>query len=394
MSSRAGIVIHLLCGVFTLSCILGWSCVAAAQTSSSTNFYFVQLCDPQLGMTEYKEDICSLEQAVKQINALAPDFLLMCGDLVHKPNEKSYKDFRKIMESVTVPFHCLPGNHDMTLVKSGDTLQKYRELFGQDHEAFSWKGFRFILFNTQLMKIPMSGESEAQMSWLTDELKGTKKAGTVPVLVGHHPPFYNQPEEPESYESLPVDQRQALLALCTQYGVRNYLSGHTHHYVGHHYAAMDIVSGEASSMNTDGHPLGFRLWRVQGDQPWQSTFIPLYKRTQIKPKPTFDPSMESGTTAICMANLRQIDAAKEALGMQRHLPNGTVISSKDLSAFFKGGIQSLVCPDHGQYQINALGCDPQCTHPGHQLPYFYQFEEFQKRSEMQRQLKENRPVSE
>ena len=69
--------------------------------------------------------------------------------------------------------------------------------------------------------------------------------------------------------------------------------------------------------------------------------------------------------------------------MQRQATNGTLISSEDLSATIQGGLQSMVCPDHGQYRVNPLGTDPECTHPGHRLPNFHQFEEFQKRSKAQ-----------
>jgi len=335
-------------------------------------------------MTDYKENICSLEQAVKQINSLAPDFLLMCGDFVHKPNETSFSDFRKIMESVKVPCYWVPGNHDLTLDKPGDTLARYRELFGRDYYAFSRGIFRFIVLNTQLLKTPIPAETEIQMAWLKNELQETKRAGTIPILVGHHPPFYEEPAESEAWQGLPVEQRQALLAFCDQYHVQTYLSGHTHHFVQHRYGTMEIVSGEAISTNTDGHALGFRLWRVQDAVPWQSTFIPLYKRTQIRPKPPYDLAAETGSVARCLANLRQLDAAKEIYGMQHQMPNGALISMADLSASLKDHLPSLLCPDHGQYRLNPLGTDPECTCPGHQLPYFYHFNEFQTRCRTQR----------
>jgi predicted phosphodiesterase len=366
-------------------CILGVSFFAEARAATDTRFSFIQLCDPQLGMTDYKEDIGSLQQAVKQINSLAPDFVLMCGDFVHKPNETSFSDFRRIMGAVSAPCYWVAGNHDLTLAKPGDALPRYRELFGRDYYSFSHDRFRFVVLNTQLLKNPVPGETETEMAWLKDELQATRKADMIPILVGHHPPFYGQPGESDVWQGLPVEPRRTLLALCDQYRVPTYLSGHTHHFVEHRYGPMDIVSGEAVSTNTDGHAIGFRLWRVQGDLPWQSTFIPLYKRTQIKPKPAYDPAAEAGSVAVCRANLRQLDAAKEAFGMQRQLPNGAPILDEDLAAVLKGGRASLVCPDHGQYRIQGLGTDPECTQPSHRLPYFYQFEEFQNRCQAPRE---------
>ena len=56
-------------------------------------FFFVQLCDTQLGMGGYTHDIRSFEQAVFQINELNPDFAVICGDLVHNASDSSYTDF-------------------------------------------------------------------------------------------------------------------------------------------------------------------------------------------------------------------------------------------------------------------------------------------------------------
>jgi serine/threonine-protein phosphatase CPPED1 len=367
--------------------LLLWICCSAAiGIAAEPGFCFVQLCDPQLGMTDYKEDICSLEQAVKQVNSLAPDFLLVCGDSVHKPNKASFSDFRKIMEAVTVPCYWVAGNHDLTLRKPGDTLQIYRELFGRDYYAFTRGRFRFLVLNTQLLKTPMPIETEAQWSWVRAELEETRKSGMVPILVGHHPPFYAQPSESEAWQGLPAEPRKTLLDLCARYGVQTYLSGHTHHFVQHRYGTMDIVSGESISVNTDGHALGFRLWRVTNAVPWQSTFVPVYRRAQIVPKPAYDPANESGTAAACVAHLRLLDAVKEAIGMAGMLTNGFLIAEQDISLAIKGGVQSVVCPNQGRYRINPLGTDPECTYPGHQLPYFYEFEEFNRRAKMQRQV--------
>ena len=70
-------------------------------------FSFVQLCDTQLGMGGYDHDIESFQQAVKQINDLNPDFVVICGDLVNKPNDSSFFDFKKIVKGFNIP--CYPA---------------------------------------------------------------------------------------------------------------------------------------------------------------------------------------------------------------------------------------------------------------------------------------------
>src|SRR5258706_8872100 len=76
-------------------------------------FTFVQMCDPQLGMGGYEADVARFKQAVKQINGLQPDLVVICGDLVNKADEKSYADFNAIKAGFAVPCYCAPGNHDV-----------------------------------------------------------------------------------------------------------------------------------------------------------------------------------------------------------------------------------------------------------------------------------------
>ena len=59
-------------------------------------FSFVQMCDTQLGMGGYAEDMERFEQAVKQINNLDADFVLICGDLVNHAADSSFSDFKRI----------------------------------------------------------------------------------------------------------------------------------------------------------------------------------------------------------------------------------------------------------------------------------------------------------
>jgi len=339
-------------------------------------------------MTNPRENVCSLEQAIKQINALDPDFLLVCGDFVHEPTKVLISDFRAVMKGVSVPCHWVAGNHDLTLRKPGDFLERYRKKFGRDYYAFTHGRFRFVIFNSQLLKTPMPTETDKQWAWLQDELKATRQANLSPVMVAHHPPFYRESTETEAWQGLPSEPRQRLLALCTQYGVQTYLTGHTHHLVQNRYGSMDIVSGEAISKNTDGHALGFRLWTASDGMSLQSAFVPLYRRKEIAKRSSYTPPPKTGPTAACLANLRLFDTAKEALGMRRQMPNGSVIKEEDLSVTIKGGMQALLCPDGGRYRINPLGEDPECSYAGHRLPHAYQYEEYLERAKGQKQLAE------
>ena len=188
-------------------------------------FSFVQLCDTQLGMGGYAHDIMTFKQAVVQINELNPDFAVICGDLVHNASDSSYSDFLEILETLNVPCHLAPGNHDVGNIPNDTTLNYYRETIGKDYFDFQNKGYSFIVTNTQLWKVDIGSESAKHDKWFEETLKN-QEAKKLPIFViGHYPIF--------------------LLV--------------------NNYENIQFVSGETTSKNFDERPYGFRLWDVSSD---------------------------------------------------------------------------------------------------------------------------------
>jgi hypothetical protein len=71
----------------------------------------------------------------------------------------------------------------------------------------------------------------------------------------------------------------------------------------------------------------------------------------------------------CINNLRQIDAAKEQWALEQNKKNGDPVSIPGISQYIKGN-RIPTCPQGGTYKINAIGANPECDFPGHQLPQF------------------------
>jgi hypothetical protein len=72
-----------------------------------------------------------------------------------------------------------------------------------------------------------------------------------------------------------------------------------------------------------------------------------------------------GTSPLnaCRNNLRCIDNAKEQFAVQHNSTNGTVITEADITQFMKG-FKMPICPENGQYRINAYGVSPSCSRHG------------------------------
>lgn len=237
-------------------------------------FRFVQLCDTQLGFGGYEHDVHLFKQAVRQINALKPNFVVICGDLVNTPNDKSFDDFNQIKAGLRVPCYCAPGNHDVTGHPTPESLRYYREVLGRDYFAFEHKGCIFVVVNTQFWKVMVQDESEKHDAWFEATLRAASEKGHRVFVIGHYPLFVNNPDETEEYMNLPVDKRKELLSLFESRNVVAMLGGHTHRLIVNDYRGIQLVNAESTSRNLDECPVGFRVWHV-GDTTLEHEFVPL-----------------------------------------------------------------------------------------------------------------------
>lgn len=239
----------------------------------SNSFNFVQLCDTQLGFGGYEHDLNSFKMAVKQINKLNPDFVIICGDLVQDRNDKSFSDFKAILKSLDTPCYIAPGNHDIGVVPNKKTLNYYRKTIGEDYYKFQHKEHSFIVTNSLLWREDLENESEKHDNWFKESIKD-KSVNKYPVFViGHYPLYIKSVEEEKNNSNLPRAKRKEILNLFEQNNVVAYLSGHTHRRVINRYNNIQLVSGVSTSKNSRNSPLGFRVWNISDSITHQ--FIPL-----------------------------------------------------------------------------------------------------------------------
>ena len=87
---------------------------------------------------------------MKQINLMRPDFVVICGDLVDKADDKLFADFNSIRADFELPCYCAAGNHDVQNKPTLESLRRYREKIGKDYYTIEHKGYTFVIANTQL----------------------------------------------------------------------------------------------------------------------------------------------------------------------------------------------------------------------------------------------------
>jgi len=248
---------------------------------SPSRWTFIQLSDPQLGMTQYKHDVSSLKAAIRRINDLSPDMVFITGDLLQVIDIASWQEFKTIMQTLRSPYYISPGNHDVISkhhshqsskehMKSitqdhQEDLWKYRKEFGADYFVVKHKQYTFIIVNSVLWrwKHPfMQEESDKQDRWMKERLTEAKDRGSPIIIVSHYPLFQHNRHERNTYYNIPKPKRLELLKLFVDHGVVAYLAGHIHGHQAFSYKGITFLHCESTAMNFDRSPLGFQRWTV------------------------------------------------------------------------------------------------------------------------------------
>lgn len=241
------------------------------------------LCDPQLGfITEkdgaksYENQVARLKQAVSQINDIAPDMVLIAGDLVDDVNnDAAVATFKNIIGQLKAPVLLTPGNHDLPDPITVEGLQRYRSRYGEDFRVVVCKGRCIISANSQFWRGSPSDDSIRHERLLLDALAKAKNKKQPIVMLTHIPPYKSSIDEADEYFNIPQKIRKDILRLCEENGVILWLAGHTHITARRNYEHLTILNGETTSVNFDDHPCGFRLLTIHPDQHFDWDFVAL-----------------------------------------------------------------------------------------------------------------------
>jgi predicted phosphodiesterase len=156
--------------------------------------------------------------AIGEIEALAPDAVVVKGDLTNLGTEEEYEQFVAAYSQLGARMHHVRGNHDAMItdmIASGAPL------------AIEVSGVTLAVLDTVRPGTDRGRISAEQLEWL-DVLADES---TDPVLVfGHHHPWDpSSRERRATYFGINPDDSDALCALITRRpAIGGYFAGHTH----------------------------------------------------------------------------------------------------------------------------------------------------------------------
>ena len=233
---------------------------------------FIQISDPQLGFITKNGDFSPeaelMARMVEKVNAIKPDFVVFTGDLVHwRTDTAALAAFDSLCRGFApgIKVYYLPGNHDV----GNDALQEDVDAFvgryGSDRFVHDAAGYTVVGFNSSVVKAVTRSEG-AEYDWLKEQLQ--KADPKKPLIVAAHFPVYiNAPDEPETYENLPVPMREKYMALFEEYGVDTYLVGHQHLCIRNRHNGIDYIIASALGRQLGKDKSGYTVVTFENGKP-------------------------------------------------------------------------------------------------------------------------------
>ena len=138
------------------------------------------------------------DAVLRYVTKAAPDLVIHLGDLsmdgAHDPADLEYA--RAQLDRLPVPWHAVPGNHDIgdnpsLSAPAGETvdagrLQRWLDIVGPDRWSLTLNGWTMLGINAQLAGTGLAAET-AQWSWLEQRLGEPGMSGQPVALLTHKP---------------------------------------------------------------------------------------------------------------------------------------------------------------------------------------------------------------
>ena len=255
---------------FIIIAIVILSVFSASALLAAKPFVFAQISDPHMGWAD-TIDSTKLDAAVKKINILDPDFLVITGDMTCNMRDVGMDEinaFKTSMAKLTVPVHYVAGNHDI-ITTNADRLKIYTDIYGRDYYKFIHNNSLFVIMNTNRL-LPNDGDNpfeKEQRYWLESNLSVNKNKLYNHAFVFTHIPFYwHTVDEANSYDNVPNPVRINYLDMFDKYNVDYVVSGHLHHELTTKYKNVNLLATTCLVAPSDGTPMGVKVFKVYDDR--------------------------------------------------------------------------------------------------------------------------------
>jgi 3',5'-cyclic-AMP phosphodiesterase len=211
-----------------------------------------QLSDPHFAPEDVRlfgrlDTAGCLERAITHLNALAPDVVLITGDLTNDGDAPVYAGLATMLAGLQAPFFVLTGNHDDRELTRAQFGAGYLPQSGPLCYAIEHLALRLIALDTLVAGAPWGRLGAEQLAWLDARLGEAPHRPTLVAL--HHPPFRTGIGHLDHSMLRDAD---ALAAVIGRHGhVERVLCGHVHRSIQRRFAGTLAQSAPSCAHQTE-----------------------------------------------------------------------------------------------------------------------------------------------
>lgn len=260
-------------------CLLSIIFIMGLQSFSSVaqdkTIQIVQITDPQFGFFDenksFVKETMLYTEAIKQINKLKPDFVVVTGDFVNNSKDvNQIEEFKRITAGLDedIPLYLSPGNHDLGQNPTKEDFEFYFSQYGKgnDRFAFEYNNSYFIGLNSVIIKSKTNKRDEKkQFRWLKRKLKHAKFSDVI-IVFTHYPFFIKDFDENENYSNQSKKDRSKYFTLFKKYGVDAIFAGHLHNNAESSYNDIDMITTNAAGRPLGKAEPGYRLIEIKNSK--------------------------------------------------------------------------------------------------------------------------------
>ena len=185
----------------------------------------LHISDLHLGHGATSEPITALRELIPE---LAPQILVVTGDLTHRGRRAELELARELLDSVGLPLLAVPGNHDIPYAfptRFTRTREAWEAVFSTTEPVYMSDRLAIVGMNSVRPWRQQGGALESsQLDGLAQKLEGAHASALRIVALHHHlaaPPW-------RAARKRPVRKRDLVLERFASAGVELVVSGHVH----------------------------------------------------------------------------------------------------------------------------------------------------------------------
>ena len=219
-------------------------------------------------------DHALLEPLRRTIVELAPDVVVVSGDLTQRAKPNQFREARAFLESLPRPQIVVPGNHDVPLYnvfqRFFTPLTKFKRYITAELEPSHIDAEIAVVGINTARSLTFKGGriSEEQVEAVRARLC-TLSQGITKIVVSHHP--FDLPVDHDASQI--VGRARMAMQMFARCGADILLAGHMHlSHTGHTasryriegFSALVVQAGTATSTRGRGEVNSFNVLRVEG----------------------------------------------------------------------------------------------------------------------------------